>query len=200
MRHQVGQNVRLGFSIWWLQQCLVVFNFIQNSFDRLYCDSYYITVHFKKLTKIGDFSCSHFNMEENMQHFWQYCALLFQERQKRKKIYAVYGEDAVTDRTCPQWFVKFHAVDFSLDNASWSHRPVEVDSDQIETLIENNQHYTTQERADILKISKSTNLLVKVKNTSFISQKKTKWTFWPTQYFGTGSLQRLSLSISPSYM
>ena len=34
-------------------------------------------------------------------------------------------------------------------------RPVEVDSNQTETLIENNQHYTTLEIADILKISKS---------------------------------------------
>ena len=34
-------------------------------------------------------------------------------------------------------------------------RPVEVDSDQIETLIENNQRYTTREIANILKVSKS---------------------------------------------
>ena len=34
--------------------------------------------------------------------------------------------------------------------------------------------------ADILK--KSIKLLVKVKNVSFILQKKTKWTFWPSQY------------------
>ena len=34
-------------------------------------------------------------------------------------------------------------------------RPVEVDSDQIETLIENNQCYTTWEIADILRICKS---------------------------------------------
>ena len=40
-------------------------------------------------------------------------------------------------------------------NAPWSGRLVEVDSDQIETLIENNQCYTTREIADILKISKS---------------------------------------------
>ena len=39
-----------------------------------------------------------------------------------------------------------------------------VDSKQIETLIENNQHYTTWEIADILKISKPINLLVKMKN------------------------------------
>ena len=42
-----------------------------------------------------------------------------------------------------------------MDNAPWSSRPVEVDSNQIKTLIENNQCYTTQEIADILKISKS---------------------------------------------
>ena len=54
-----------------------------------------------------------------------------------------------------KWFAKFHAGDFSLDDAPRSGRPVEVDSDQIETLIENNQRYTMREIADILKISKS---------------------------------------------
>ena len=43
---------------------------------------------------------------------------------------------------------------FQLDNAPRSGRPVEIDSDQIETLIENSQRYTTQGRANILKISK----------------------------------------------
>ena len=74
---------------------------------------------------------------------------------QKKKICAVYGEGAVTDWTCQKWFVKFRGGDFSLDDAPRSGRPVEVDSDQIETLIENNQHYTTWEIADILKISKS---------------------------------------------
>ena len=72
-----------------------------------------------------------------------------------KKVCAVYGEGAVTDRTCQKWFAKFHAGDFLLDDAPRSGRPVEVDSDQIETIIENNQCYTTREIADILKISKS---------------------------------------------
>ena len=87
------------------------------------------------------------------------------------------GKGAVTDRTCRKWFVKFHSGDFSLDDAPWSGRKVEVGSNQIETLIENNQHYTTQEIADILKISKSVKLLVNMKTVSFILQKKTKWTF-----------------------
>ena len=61
----------------------------------------------------------------------------------------------MTDRMCQKWFAKFRAGDFSLDGASRSGRPVEVDSDQIKTLIENNECYTTQEIAEILKISKS---------------------------------------------
>ena len=43
----------------------------------------------------------------------------------------IYIEGAVTDWTCPQWFVKFCTGDFSLDDAPWLGRQVEVDSDQI---------------------------------------------------------------------
>ena len=77
------------------------------------------------------------------------------ETEAHKKSCAVYGEGAVTDRTCQKWFVKFHAGDFSLDNAPRLGRPVEIDSNQIKTIIENNQRYTMREIADILKISKS---------------------------------------------
>ena len=49
-------------------------------------------------------------------------------------IYAAHGEGAVTDRTCQEWFAKFHAGDFSLDDAPQLSRTVEVDSDQIEIL------------------------------------------------------------------
>ena len=73
--------------------------------------------------------------------------------------------------------MKFRAGDFSLDGAPQSGRPGEVDSDQIETLIGNNPCSTTWEIADILKISKSIKLLVKMKNVSFILQKKTHKTF-----------------------
>ena len=98
-------------------------------------------------------------MEEKKQHF-QHIMLYYLKKGKnttemQKKICAVHGEGAVTDRTCQKWFAKFCAGDFLLDDAPRSGRPVEVDSDQIETLIENNQHYTTWEIADILKISKS---------------------------------------------
>ena len=98
-------------------------------------------------------------MEEKKQHF-QHIMLYYFKKGKNatethKKTCAVYGEGAVANRTCQKCFAKFHAGDFSLDDAPRSGRPVEVDSDQIEALIENNQRYTTWKIADILKISKS---------------------------------------------
>ena len=46
-----------------------------------------------------------------------------------RKISVTYGEGAVTDRTCQKQFTKFCARDFLVDDALWSGRPVEVDSD-----------------------------------------------------------------------
>ena len=56
----------------------------------------------------------------------------------------MYGEGVMTDWMCQKWYINFLAED--LD------RKVDVDSDQIEILIENDQHYTTQEIANILNI------------------------------------------------
>ena len=90
----------------------------------------------------------------------------------QKMICAVYGEGAVTDQMCQKRFAKFRAGDFPLDDAPWLGRPVEVDSNQIETLTESNQRHTTRETTNILKISKSIKLLAKMRNVSFILQKK----------------------------
>ena len=125
-------------------------------------------------------------MEENTQRFWLYYLRKGKnETEMQKKICAVYGEGAVTDRICQTWFVKFCVGDFSLDNAPQSGRPVEVDNNQIETLIENNQRYTTREIADILKISKSIKSSVKMKNTSFILWKN------PYRLFGQCNISPL---------
>ena len=88
---------------------------------------------------------------------------------------------AVTDQTCQKWFAKFRAGDFLLDDAPQLGRPVEADSNQIKTLIENNQCFPMWERVDILKISKSIKLLVKIKKCDFHFTLKTQLTFWPTQ-------------------
>ena len=88
-------------------------------------------------------------MKRDTPHFWHIMLYYFKKGKNAtetpKKIGAVYGEGAVTDQTCQKWFAKLCAGDFSLDDAPWSGRPVEVDSDQIKTLTENNQHYTLWE-------------------------------------------------------
>ena len=72
-----------------------------------------------------------------MQRFWHIMLYYFKKSnnttEMQTQICAVYGEGAVTDRMCQKWFAKFHAGDFSLDDAPWLSRPVEVDSHQIET-------------------------------------------------------------------
>ena len=105
--------------------------------------------------------------------------------QKKKKICAVYGEGAVTDRMCQKWFAKFRAGDFSLDDdALQSGRPVEVDSDHIGTLMKYHQCYTTQEIANILKISKINKVIGGNEKCIFYFTGKTKQTCWPIQYYG----------------
>ena len=121
-------------------------------------------------------------MEENMQHIWHIMHYYFKKSKnstemQKKDLCSVGREGAVTDRTCQKWFEKFRAGDFLLDDVAWLGRPAEVDSDQIETLIENNQCFIMQEIADILKISKSIMLLLKMKNVSFILWKKPRGLF-----------------------
>ena len=115
-----------------------------------------------------------------MQHFWHIMLNYFKKgknaTEMQKMIFAVYG-GVVTGGMCQKWFAKFYAGGFLLDDAPQSGRPVEVDSEQIETLIENYQCYTTQKIVDILKISKLIKLVVKMKNVSFILWKKTAQTF-----------------------
>ena len=88
--------------------------------------------------------CNHFNIEDRRkkQHF-QHIMLYYLKKGKNatetpKKICAVCGEGAVTEQMCLKWFVKFSVEDM-LDDAPQSSRPVEIDSYQTETLIENNQ-------------------------------------------------------------
>ena len=111
----------------------------------------------KKNIKIGEFLCSHFDIEDGSKYatFLTYNALLFQERYKYKwnpqKTCAVYGEGAVADWMCQKWFAELRAGDFLLVNAPQSDRPGDIDGGQVETLIESNQCYAMQEIADILK-------------------------------------------------
>ena len=52
----------------------------------------------------------------------------------KKRFVCVYTGGAVIHQMCQNWFVKFRAGDFLLNDAPQSNKPVEVDSDQTETL------------------------------------------------------------------
>ena len=58
-----------------------------------------------------------------------------------------------------------------MDSAPQSGKSAEVDSDQIETLIENNLCSTIWEMANILTISKSIKLSVKMKTVVYFTEK-----------------------------
>jgi len=79
--------------------------------------------------------------------FSMFNAFLFLQRknatQTRKKICAVYGEDAVSEHVSQNWFAKFRAGDTTCEDRERSGRPLVVDDDQIKSLIESNPHYTT---------------------------------------------------------
>ena len=48
----------------------------------------------------------------------------------------MYGEEALKDRQCRNWFHKFGSRDFSLKDEQRSSRPNEVDNDQITAIFE----------------------------------------------------------------
>ena len=94
----------------------------------------------------------------------------------------MYEKGAVTDQMCQKWFVKFHAGDFSLGDAPRSGWPVEVDSNRIETLIENNQmfYYVGDSwHTQSVQINK---VIGENEKHVFYFMEKTEQAFWRTQY------------------
>ncbi|GFX27074.1 histone-lysine N-methyltransferase SETMAR [Trichonephila clavipes] len=63
--------------------------------------------------------------------------------QAHKKLCAVYGDEALKERQCQNWFAKFRYGDFSLKDEKRSGLPVEVDDDLIKAIIDSDRHTTT---------------------------------------------------------
>ena len=67
----------------------------------------------KNLSKLVNFcaAISILKMEENIQHLWRIILYYFKKgknaTEKQRKIYAVYGEGAVTDQMYQKWLAKF---------------------------------------------------------------------------------------------
>ena len=71
-------------------------------------------------------------------------------------ICAVYGENALSSRTCRKWFHRFKAGNFCLQDEERSGRPSQTDEDIIRDLVEKSRSLTVQEMSNVLKIPKST--------------------------------------------
>ncbi|XP_076765043.1 histone-lysine N-methyltransferase SETMAR-like [Xylocopa sonorina] len=92
----------------------------------------------------------HIPKDDNLRHTWKKqieCIIgimLFFFRkgknatQAANKICAVYGEDAVAERTMRKWFPRFKAGNFDLEDQERPGRPSTTDEDMIKTEIENN--------------------------------------------------------------
>ena len=131
--------------------------------------------------------------------FFQHIILYYFKKGKnattmQKKICAVCGEGAVIYCTCQKWFAEYCAGDFSLDDAPQSGRLVEVDSDQIEILIESDQRYHVGEsrHTQNIQINK---VIGENEKCVFYFIENSKWIFLPTQYF-SASMNLPILSIS----
>ena len=68
----------------------------------------------------------------------------------------MYGEKALNNRQCRNWFDKFRSGDFSPKDEQRSGRPNKVDDDQIKAIIESDRYVTVREIEEMLEIPKST--------------------------------------------
>ena len=143
-------------------------------------------MHLKNI-KIGEFLCSHFNIEdEKICNIFGISCFTISRKVKtqlnaRKDLCSVWRR-CCDWLSCQNWFAKFCAGDFSLDNAAWEGKSVEVEYHSNRDINGEQSMWCHVEIANILKISKSIKLLVKMKKCVFYFMEKTKQNFWPTQY------------------
>ena len=124
-----------------------------------------ISVYLKqKLVKTGEFLCSHLNIDDGGdkgQHFLHSMLCYFKKgknaTEMQRKICAVIWRRCCDLSHVSKVVCKVSHWRFLTGKCFLVQKTSEVDSDQIETLLENNQHYTMQEIANILKISQSSN-------------------------------------------
>ena len=93
-------------------------------------------------------------MENQKKHFRHILLFYFRKgknaSQAHKMLCAVYGDEALKERQCQNWFTKFHSGDFSLKDEKRSGRPVKVDDNLIKAIIDSDRHSTTREIASCI--------------------------------------------------
>ena len=64
--------------------------------------------------------------------------------------------DALNVRVCQKWFAMFRSGDFDLEDKERSGRPQELETDNLEELLEEDPRQSTQELAEQLGVDHST--------------------------------------------
>ena len=105
-------------------------------------------------------SAFHKKMETDKIHIRHLLLFFFRKGlssgQTRKEICEVYGEEALSVRTCERWFGHFRASRFDLSDLPRSGRPSKVDDDILRSIIEEDPKLTSYQVAETLGVAHST--------------------------------------------
>lgn len=107
-------------------------------------------------------------------------------------ICAAYGENAVGASTCREWFAKFRNGDTELHNKPRSGRPQEMDTDDLQALLDEDDAQSTIELAQQLNVDQST--VVRRLHAMGKIQKAGKWV--PHELSERSIGQRLNTCVS----
>lgn len=88
--------------------------------------------------------------------------MLYEFRQGKKAsaaaaaICSVYGEDALSVRVCQNWFAKFRKGDYDLNDKERSGKPQELETDDLQALLDEDPRRSTRELAEQLQVDHAT--------------------------------------------
>jgi Transposase. len=86
---------------------------------------------------------------------------------------AVYGDRALSERTCQKWFARFKSGDFDLEDQGRARCPKKFEDAELETLLDEDPCQTQEELALPLEVTQQ-NISLRLKATGMI-QKQGNW-------------------------
>ncbi|XP_014274545.1 histone-lysine N-methyltransferase SETMAR-like [Halyomorpha halys] len=96
-------------------------------------------------------------MDRNTLHY-RHILLYYFKKGKRaaeahKKICRVYGDSALTERTYQNWFAKFRAENFDINNAPGPGRLQEIEIIDVKAIVDQNPSQSVRDIAHVLEVS-----------------------------------------------
>ena len=77
----------------------------------------------------------------------------FNASKAARDICAMYGENAIAERTARDWYAKFERENFHLKDAPHSGRPIELDEERLNQFLHEDSRQTTRELAEKMECS-----------------------------------------------